>query len=314
MPGEPGALEAARRAAAEFRLGEIRDIAVVQQGTSPCFRVAAASGVFAVKREVSDAVELAAEVADRLDAQGYPQAVFRRTGDGSPLTSEGFTATRWLPGTARSRPEPEESAPLMRALSRYQELLAPIKVPVELRQHRTLWTRLASVDHLLGDLYEECRAVPVAAPAVEAAASLLRRHREAIGSLPMQLIHGDLGGDNILFSPDRILFIDFTPHWDAHLAGLGASLYWSHVSATDGVPDTVHGGGRRRLRLAARLRQGRAGSGPGDGRQGGLPARRHRDPPRLVRGRGPQGGLGAAPSVPSRPHHRVAVRHGERGT
>lgn len=239
MDPEPERLEAVLRAAAEFRLGEIRDIALVQQGTSPCFRVAADAGVFAVKREVSDAVGLAAEVADRLDAQGFPQAVFRRLEDGSPLSSEGFTATRWLPGAPRSRPEPEESAPLMRALSRYQELLGPIDVPVELREHRTLWTRLASVDHLLGELYEECRTVPVAAPAVEAAAALLRQNRPSISALPGQLIHGDLGCDNILFGPDQVLFIDFTPHWDSHLAGLGASLYWSHVNATEGVPDTV---------------------------------------------------------------------------
>jgi Ser/Thr protein kinase RdoA (MazF antagonist) len=238
MSSEPEGLAEARRAAVEFHLGEILDVGVVKQGASPCFRIDAGAGVFAVKREVADALDLAAEVALRLNGQGFPQAVFRRTEAGSLLSSDGFTATAWLPGIPRERPEPEESAPLMRALSRYQELLAaPFPVPPELRECRTVWTQLASVDHLLGDLLEECRGIPEAAPAVAAAAGLLRERRDAIAALPRQLIHGDLGGGNILFAPDTVLFIDFTPHWDSHLAGLGACLYWSHVSATNAVPD-----------------------------------------------------------------------------
>jgi Ser/Thr protein kinase RdoA (MazF antagonist) len=238
MRTDPDELAAARRAAAEFELGEIRDLVAVTQGTSPCFRLDAARGVFALKREPSvENVDLAAEVALGLDRRGFPQAVFQRTRGGSLLSSDGLTATAWLPGVARSRPRPEESAPLMRALSRYQELLADLEAPIELRECRTVWTRLGSLDHLLGDLYEECRRVPEAAAPVEAAARLLREKREVIAAVPRQLIHSDLGGGNILYAPDRIGFIDFSPQWDSHLAGLGGCLYWCDVSATGGMPD-----------------------------------------------------------------------------
>lgn len=79
------------------------------------------------------------------------------------------------------------------------------------------------------------------------AIAILDRARGSLAALPRQLVHGDLGPDNVLMDGDVVVsVIDFTPYWDSVLFAACGALYWYHLRAA-ATPDL----GRLQASLAA---------------------------------------------------------------
>jgi Ser/Thr protein kinase RdoA (MazF antagonist) len=63
---------------------------------------------------------------------------------------------------------------------------------------------------------------------------LLRRSAAGLDALPRQIVHGDIGPDNVLMDGDEVIaLIDFTPYWEPVLFAASSALYWYHVYGRD---------------------------------------------------------------------------------
>jgi Ser/Thr protein kinase RdoA (MazF antagonist) len=60
-----------------------------------------------------------------------------------------------------------------------------------------------------------------------------------ISALARQLVHGDIGPDNVLMDGDDVVaIIDFSPHHQPVLFAVATAIYWYHVYGHD-APDTA---------------------------------------------------------------------------
>jgi Ser/Thr protein kinase RdoA (MazF antagonist) len=65
----------------------------------------------------------------------------------------------------------------------------------------------------------------------------LAEHQTALGALPRQLVHGDIGPDNVLLDGEHVVaIIEFTPHVLPVLSAVSTALYWYHVHGQHAEP------------------------------------------------------------------------------
>jgi aminoglycoside phosphotransferase (APT) family kinase protein len=84
--------------------------------------------------------------------------------------------------------------------------------------------------YLIAELPGLVRHYGLAAGPADAAIACLAEHRAALGRLPRQLVHGDIGPDNVLLDGEQVMaIIDFTPHVLPVLLAASTALYWYHV-------------------------------------------------------------------------------------
>jgi Ser/Thr protein kinase RdoA (MazF antagonist) len=74
--------------------------------------------------------------------------------------------------------------------------------------------------------------------------------RDGLEALPRQIVHGDIGPDNVLMDGDQVVsIIDFTPCRESAVFGACTALYWYHAHESSGA------GAGSRPDLASRLQQ-----------------------------------------------------------
>ena len=222
------------RIAAEFGLGGVTDVSPLAGARSTAMRLTTSDGVFVVKPVPdADARELACEAAIVLNKAGIRQAQPLRSAAGRLVSDSGYGATEFLPGQVCLRPSRAQISSIMRHLADYHDVLAGVPVPATLTAADTLWTRVTSAEYLLQQLPElfgrygprngALRLVAAALGQVETSLPLIR-------GLNRQLVHGDIGPDNVLMDGDEVVaIIDFTPHHQPVLFAVATAVYWVHV-------------------------------------------------------------------------------------
>ena len=195
-----------------------------------------ADGAFVAKRAVDEAeAELYARVAAALNLLGVRQAIPRHTPDGRLVSSSGYMLAELLPGRIFLPPGPEQTVAVMRHLAAYQEALATVAAPAFLDQRQTLWQNVVNPDWLcaqLPGLLERTPSNGMDPGLVRAGLASLEEAIASISQLPRQLVHGDIGPDNVLMEGTMVVaIIDFTPFRAPALSGLATALYWYHVRA-----------------------------------------------------------------------------------
>ncbi len=230
--------------AAEFALGRVLAVTPLAGGAPDVAKLTATYGVFVVKpgRDRTSA-DLYARVASVLNSAGIRQAVPRQTLTGSAISASGYTVQEFLPGRICLDPAAAQIAVTMRHIAEYHEALKKLPPPVALRVADSIWKQAASSEHLLRELPGLLRdpriwsgpyRPPEFLPVVETALGLLRGSLPVMDRLPRQLVHGDIGPDNVLMNGDRVVaIIDFTPHDEPFLFALGSAVYWYHVHGND---------------------------------------------------------------------------------
>lgn len=222
------------RIAAEFGLGSVVEVSPLAGARSAAARLTTSDGVFVVKPvKDTDDPELAEEVAVALTKAGLRPAQPLRGVAGRLVSDSGYGVTEFLPGQVFLRPSRAQISATMRYLADYQEALAGVAVPDALVTADTLWTRVTSAEYLLQQLPElfgrfgprngALRLVEAALGQVETSLPLIR-------TLDRQLVHGDVGPDNVLMDGDDVVaIIDFTPHYQPVLFAVAVAVYWIHV-------------------------------------------------------------------------------------
>jgi Ser/Thr protein kinase RdoA (MazF antagonist) len=121
----------------------------------------------------------------------------------------------------------------MRHLAAYHTALAKVPVPATVRVEDTVWTRVSSADYLVAELPGLLRRLDLPAAdrgmvtdALQRLAAFLPRIR----CLPRQLVHADIGPDNVLMQGDDVVaVIDFTPAEQPVLFAIASAVYWYHI-------------------------------------------------------------------------------------
>jgi Ser/Thr protein kinase RdoA (MazF antagonist) len=232
------------RLAVEYDLGELTAAEPLAGGGDQVVKLITTRGSFVVK-PVYRALEweLYAVVEQTLNARGIRQARLFRTRTGDVVGSAGLAVQEFVPGEMGEPPTRARADQAMRQLAAYDEALATIDIPTELDATDNVWTRVVSPVYLVDRLP---RLMETFGPAwlepgpVCEALELLSEFAPAFAELPRQLVHGDIGPDNVLYEPgqDRVVaIIDFTPFHEPAVFGLCTALYWFHVrpAESDGV-------------------------------------------------------------------------------
>ena len=224
--------------AAEFGLGRVLGAEPLPGGHRGAIRLITSGGTFVVKPESDPAVaELYEKAALVLGAAGIRQAMPLRTTAGSLVSASGHGMEEFLPGRICLAPTAAQTAAVMRHVARYHAVLATLPAAAVLGIPETVWTRVASARYLVDELpgllrrHGPAEAGPAEAdPVVSAALGHLERALPQIAELPRQIVHGDIGPDNVLMDGDAVVaIVDFTPHHEPVLFAVATAVYWYHV-------------------------------------------------------------------------------------
>jgi Ser/Thr protein kinase RdoA (MazF antagonist) len=238
------------RIAAEFGLGRPLGVAPLAGGHADVTRLTTARGTFVIKPAYgpAEAEDLSEQAALVLSAAGIRQARRLRTTAGSLVSESGHTVQEFLPGEICLRPTPAQTTATMRHAGAYHAALEQVPVPAWLLTAATVWDRVASAEYLVGQLPDLLRShsppgraagppdraagppgradhgvVMAALGQIELALPLMRQ-------LPRQLVHGDIGPDNVLMHREEVVaIVDFTPSCQPVLFAVATAVYWYHV-------------------------------------------------------------------------------------
>src|ERR1700733_14222459 len=219
--------------AAEFGLGRVLGAGPLPGGHRGAIRLITSGGTVGVKPESDPAVaELYEKAALVLSAAGIRQATPLRTIAGSLVSASGHGVEEILPGGICLAPTAAQAAAAMRHVADYHAALATLPVAAGPVVPETVWTRVASARYLVDELPGLLRrhGPAEADPVVAAALGHLERALPQIAELPRQIVHGDIGPDNVLMDGDAVVaIVDFTPHHEPVLFAVATAVYWYHV-------------------------------------------------------------------------------------
>jgi Ser/Thr protein kinase RdoA (MazF antagonist) len=223
-----------QRVAAEFGLGPVLEASPLTGGRAGVVRLATARGQFVLKPTRSAAEARLCEQAARfLSAAGVRQAQFLRTSTGALISGSGHSAQEFLPGRVGPHPTPAQTAAVMRHAGRYHAVLARMQVPAELEAEETIFTRVTRPGFLiqaLPGLVHRAGLPPDGQEVTGRALTLLETSVPGMRTLAPQLVHGDIGPDNVLMDGDRVVaVIDFTPHALPVVFAIATAVYWYQV-------------------------------------------------------------------------------------
>jgi Ser/Thr protein kinase RdoA (MazF antagonist) len=223
-----------QRIAAEFGLGPLLEVTPLAGGRADVVRLAAAAGEFVAKpAERASRAAIYERAARVLNRAGVRQARPRRTTAGSLIGGSGHTVQEFLPGRICLHPTQAQATAAMRQAGVYHAELASVPVPAALAAEDTVFTRVVSPGYLierLPDLVRRAGLPGDAEDVVERALGLVGAALPRMRQLPVQLVHGDIGPDNVLMDGDQVVaVIDFTPFAEPVLFAVATAVYWYHV-------------------------------------------------------------------------------------
>jgi homoserine kinase type II len=219
-----------RAALAEYELGELLSAQPLPAGNRASRKITTTQGAFVLKPayRASD-VELQSEVARLLTARGFRQPKVVPTAAGGLVSAAGYVVLEWLPGSAPTDPTPAQVDAAIRHVAGYHVALGQLQLSYQ-PDPASLWVRVADPAFLVEALPGLLARYELAGNDTGRAIGYLDRFRAGLASLPRQLVHGDVGPDNVLMHGDVVVsLVDFTPHWDNVLFAASTALYWFHV-------------------------------------------------------------------------------------
>jgi Ser/Thr protein kinase RdoA (MazF antagonist) len=228
--------------AAEFALGRVLEVSPLPGGGPDVMKLTTASGTWVVKpcRDRTSA-ELYPRVVSTLNAAGLRQAIPCKTVAGCPASASGYTVQEFPPGAICLQPTAAQTAATMQHIAEYHRVLERVQPPTELRIPGNIWARVASAEFLVSELPGLLRAPqswpdqpPDCRQTIEAALRLVGDSLPLLNTMHRQLVHGDIGPDNVLMDSDCVVsIIDFTPYDEPFLFALSSAVYWYHIFGRD---------------------------------------------------------------------------------
>jgi len=237
--------DTARSALAWYDIGAVRSLDRLPAGHPAMRKVTTSTGTYLLKpawrrTDVALLAELAALCPD-----GVRQPEVIRTGAGQLVSPGGYFVQEFLAGELALEPSGAQVRAVMRAVGSLHVALGRLAVGYE-PDRDSVFVQVTDPGFLIAKLPGLLRHYGLAAGPGGTAIACLAEHQAALGALPRQLVHGDIGPDNVLLDGEQVVaIIDFTPHVLPVLFAASTALYWYHVYRQPAV-------------LAARLAASRA--------------------------------------------------------
>jgi len=228
--------DAARSALACYDIGAVLSLDRLPAGHPAARKVITSVGTYVLKPVWRRAdIELLAEL-PALRAYSVRQPEVIRTGSGKLVSPDGYFLQEFLPGKLELRPSGTQVRAVMRAVGSMHAALSRLTVGYE-PDRESVFVRVTDVSFLIAELPGLLRHYGLATAPAGAAIAFLAEHQAALGVLPRQLVHGDIGPDNVLLDGEQVVaIIDFTPHVLPVLFAASTALYWYHVYGQPAVP------------------------------------------------------------------------------
>lgn len=220
---------AARSGLACYDIGTVLSLDRLPSGHPAVRKVTTSAGTYLLKPAWRRAdVALLAEL-PALAQHGIRQPAVIRTAAGDLTSPDGYFLLEFLAGEPELEPSGAQVRAVMRAVGGLHAALERLPASYE-PDRNSLFVRVTDPAYLIAELPGLVRHYGLAAGPADAAIACLAEHQAALGRLPRQLVHGDIGPDNVLLDGEQVMaIIDFTPHKLPVLFAASTALYWYHV-------------------------------------------------------------------------------------
>ncbi len=214
----------------EFGIGRYNSHSAIDGGHERNLRLVTTEGVYFLKPLLTP-VELALYAIDqRLNQAGIRQPHLYRNLRGDVLSATGYAVFEFLKGETHQELNPAQTISVVGLLADYNTALAQIEPPAFISVCDNPWRKAASVyyvtDMLARDLEKADLPTDIRRVDLDSIA-IMTDERHRLESGPSQLVHSDVGPDNVLFDGDRALaIVDFTADFAHELYALCQFLYW----------------------------------------------------------------------------------------
>jgi len=207
----------------------VQSVTRLPAGQAPARAVTSPAGRFLLKPAPRRAdVALLADLR-RLAADGIRQPAIIATTAGELVSPDGYFLQEYLPGEPELHPSAMQTRAVMRATGHLHAALGRLAVEYE-PDRDSLFVRVTDPGFLTAELPGLLRHYRMASRATSIAIAVLTERQGALRALPRQLVHGDIGPDNVLLDGDQVVaIIDFTPHVLPVMLAASTALYWYHV-------------------------------------------------------------------------------------
>ena len=221
--------DAARSGLACYDIGTVLSLDRLPSGHPAVRKVITSAGTYLLKPAWRHAdVALLAEL-PALRQHGIRQPAVIRTGTGSLTSPNGYFLLEFLAGEPELEPSDAQVRAVMRAVGGLHVALRRLPAGYE-PDRNSLFVQVTDPAFLIAELPGLVRHYGLAIGPADIAIACLAEHQTALGRLPRQLVHGDIGPDNVLLDGERVVaIIDFTPHLLPVLFAASTALYWYHV-------------------------------------------------------------------------------------
>lgn len=227
---------AARSALACYDIGAVLSLDRLPAGHPAMRKVTASAGTYLLKPAWRRAdIELLAEL-PALRPHGVRQPEVIRTVSRELVSPNGYFLQEFLPGKLELKPSGMQVRAVMRTVGSLHTALGRLTLSYE-PDPESVFVQVTDISFLIAELPGLLRHYRLATGPAGAAVAFLAEHQAALGVLPRQLVHGDIGPDNVLLDGERVVaIIDFTPHVLPVLFAASTALYWYHVYGQQTVP------------------------------------------------------------------------------
>ena len=228
--------DAVRSALAWYDLGEVLSLDRLPSGRPAVRKVTTSTGIYLLKPawRRADIALLAELPALRRDGVRQPEII--RTGSGQLVSPDGYFLQEFLAGELELEPSGAQVRAVMRAVGSLHVALGRLTVGYE-PDRDSVFVQVTDPGFLIAELPGLVRHFGLAAGPAGTAIACLAEHQAALGALPRQLVHGDIGPDNVLLDAEQVVAVtDFTPHVLPVLFAASVALYWYHVYGQPTVP------------------------------------------------------------------------------
>jgi Ser/Thr protein kinase RdoA (MazF antagonist) len=212
-----------------YDIGLVRSADRVRAGHPAVRKVTTSAGTYLLKPAWRTAdVALLAELS-ALSQHGIRQPAVIRTAAGELVSPNGFFLQEFLPGEPVLEPTGRQVRSVMRAVAGLHVALSTWPAGYE-PDRDSLFVRVTDPAFLIAELPGLIRYYGLAGGPAGTAIPWLAERQADLSRLPRQLVHGDIGPDNVLLDGEHVVaIIDFTPHVLPVLSAASTALYWYHV-------------------------------------------------------------------------------------
>jgi Ser/Thr protein kinase RdoA (MazF antagonist) len=221
--------DAARSELACYDIGTVLSLDRLPSGGPAVRKVTTSAGTYLLKPAWRRAdVALLAEL-PALSSHGARQPEVIRTGAGDLTSPNGYFLLEFLAGEPELDPSGTQVRAVMRAVGGLHVALSRLPAGYE-PDPDSLFVQVTDPAFLIAELPGLVRHYGLATRPAGTAIAWLAGYQAALGTLPRQLVHGDIGPDNVLLDGEQVVaIIDFTPHVLPVLFAASTALYWYHV-------------------------------------------------------------------------------------